>query len=218
VDAVRDWSEGSIALSIALFAAALVGIWRSRRQVLMLCWIIVPTVLITALELIRPTYYPRYLLFTLVGLIVAAAVGIASLPSSKLRLAAATLVLGLSLAATLPHLNDPAREPSPAAVRLLATEQHSGQPIVPADGRASVDLLTYLTLAPRLQADLVLPPTTFTTQTTSQTVWLVRVVLKDHSVPVVPAEQRLIDAGWTLRTSTLLVGSTTNLRVEQWTR
>ena len=47
-------------------------------------------------------------------------------------------------------------------------------------------------------------------------VWLVRVVLKQNSLPVVPAEQRLIDAGWTESSSTLLTGSNTDLRVEKW--
>ncbi len=82
----------------------------------------------------------------------------------------------------------------------------------------SLDLETHLTLAPRLQQDLVLPPVEFTTQTSSPVVWLARVVLKANSVPVVPAEQRLLDAGWTKQSSTFLIGSNTNLRVERWTR
>jgi hypothetical protein len=43
-------------------------------------------------------------------------------------------------------------------------------------------------------------------------------VLQRNSVPIMPAEQRLLDAGWTQQSSTLLIGSTTNLRVERWTR
>jgi mannosyltransferase len=218
VHAVRDWSQGLTALSIALTVAAVLGVWRSAHRVFALCWIVVPMLLITGLELVRPTYFARYLLFTLLGLIIAAALGIASLRSVPLRSGAAAVLLGLSVAATLPHLNDLPREPSPAAVRLLAAEQQAGQPIITADGRVSVDLETYLTLAPRLQQDLVLPPEKFTTQTSSRVVWLVRVVLKQNSLPVVPAEQRLLDAGWTEQSSTLLIGSNTDLRVERWTR
>jgi hypothetical protein len=103
-------------------------------------------------------------------------------------------------------------------LRLLATEQRAGQPVIPADGRVSLDLETYLRLEPRLSADLVLPPTEFTDQTTSNVVWLVRVVLKQNSLPVVAAEQRLKDAGWTEQSATLLQGSDTDLRVERWTR
>jgi hypothetical protein len=44
------------------------------------------------------------------------------------------------------------------------------------------------------------------------------VVLKQNSLPVVAAEQRLLDAGWTEQGSTLLVGSGTDLRVERWIR
>lgn len=64
----------------------------------------------------------------------------------------------------------------------------------------------------------MLPPETFTTQTSSRVVWLVRVVLKRNSLPVVAAEQRLLDAGRTEQSSTLLLGSDTHLRIERWTR
>ena len=218
VDAVRDWSEGFVALSVALALAAAVGLWRGLRRTFVLCWIAVPLVLITGVELVRPTYFPRYLLFALLGVVVAAALGVAALRPARLRVAAGTVLVVLSLVAALAHVADPPKEPSPAAVRLLAAEQQAGQPIVPADGRTSVDLKTYLSLAPLLAADLVLPPVQFTTQTSSTVVWLVRVVLKQNSLPVVPAEQRLTDAGWTESSSTLLTGSNTDLRVEKWVR
>jgi hypothetical protein len=205
-------------LSVALALAAVVGLWRSPHRTFLLCWLALPLTLITGVELVRPAYFPRYLLFTLLGVVVAAALGVAALRSARLRRVAGAALVALSLTAALAHVADPPKEPSPAAVRLLAAEQQPGQPVVPADGRASVDLKTYLSLAPRLAADLVLPPVKFTTQTTSTVVWLVRVVLKQNSLPVVPAEQRLADAGWTLSTSTLLTGSNTDLRVEKWVR
>lgn len=218
VDAVRDWSQGFVALSAALALAAVAGLWRGPHRLFVLCWVAVPLALITVVELARPSYFPRYLLFALLGVVVAAALGVAGLRPARLRVAAGTALVVLSLIATLAHVADLPKEPSPAAVLLLAAEQRSGQPVVPADGRTSVDLETYLSLAPRLAADLVLPPVTFTTQTSSNVVWLVRVVLKQNSLPVVPAEQRLLDAGWTESSSTLLTGSNTDLRVERWVR
>jgi hypothetical protein len=175
-------------------------------------------VLVTALEVVRATYFPRYLLFTMVGLALAAALGVASIGSTVVRRAAATLLVALSLAATIPGLDDGDREPTPQVIAYLAAHQLAGQPIIAADGRVSLDVETYLALSPRLGPDLVLPPELFTTQTTSDTVWLVRVVLKENSLPVVPAEQRLLDAGWSRQESTLVVGTTTDLRVERWSR
>lgn len=218
VYAVRDWSEGFAALSVALALAAVAGLWRSAHRTFVLCWVAVPLVLLTGLELGRPTYFARYLLFALLGVVIAAALGVATLGSTRLRVAAGTVLVVLSLVATLAHVADLPKEPAPAAVRLLAAEQQAGQPVVPADGRTSVDLETYLAAAPRLAGDLVLPPVQFTSQTSSNVVWLVRVVLKQNSLPVVPAEQRLMDAGWTEQSSTLLIGSNTDLRVERWVR
>ena len=218
VDAVRDWSRGMTVLSIALAAVALIGLLRARRRIFVVCWAVVPMLLVTGVELLRPTYFARYLLFALLGVIVAAALGVAAIPWTWLRRTAGVALTALSLVAVLAHAGDAAREPSPAALRLLAAEQRAGQPIIPADGRVSLDLETYLRLEPRLAADLVLPPTEFAGQTASNVVWLVRVVLKQNSLPVVAAEQRLTDAGWTEEGATLLPGSDTDLRVERWTR
>jgi hypothetical protein len=218
VRAVLDWSGGLTALAIVLAAAAVVGLWRSRHRVLLLCWFGAPMVLITSLEVVHATYFPRYLLFTLVGLGLAAALGVASLASAVVRRSAAALLVALSLTATVPDFGSGDREPAPQVVAYLAAHQLAGEPIIAADGRAALDIETYLSRAPDLGADLVLPPELFTTQTQSGTVWLVRVVLKVNSVPVVTAEQRLLDAGWTRQESVLLVGTTTDLRVERWSR
>jgi hypothetical protein len=195
-----------------------VGFWRSSHRALLLCWFGVPMVLVTAVEIVRATYFPRYLLFTLVGLALAASLGVAGLGSVAVRRSAAALLVALSLAATVPGFGQGDREPTPQVIAYLAAHQSAGQPIVLADGRVALDLETYLSLSPRLGADLVLPPEVFTTQTSSDTVWLVRVVLKVNSLPVVDAQQRLIDADWTMQESTLAVGTTTDLRVERWAR
>ena len=218
VRAVTDWSGSSTALAVVLTAAAVVGIWRGQHRTLLLCWFCVPMVLITSLEVVRATYFSRYLLFTVVALALAAALGVASIGSAVVRRSAAALLVGLSLAAAVPGLDDGDREPTPQVIAYLAAHQLAGQPIIPADGRVSLDLETYLPLLPRLSADVVLPPRPFTTQTQSDTVWLVRVVLKQNSLPVVPAEQRLLDADWTVQQSVQVDGTTTDLRVERWTR
>ncbi|MFT4262027.1 MAG: glycosyltransferase family 39 protein [Nocardioides sp.] len=218
VTAVRDWSGTSPLLAGLLAIAALAGALTSRHRALILGWVVVPLMLVTAVELTRPTYFPRYLLFTLLGLALAAALGVAAVRWRPARLLLATALVGLSLAVTVPRLDVSAEEPSPAVVALLAREQSAGEPIIPADGRTSLDLETYLSVAPRIADDLVLPPTLFTDQTTSDVVWLVRVVLKVNSLPIVPAQQRLIDAGWTRQAATLVTGSTTDLRVEKWVR
>ena len=218
VDAVRDWSGGLVPLAVGLaLALALALRQRPGRQVALL-WFALPVAMVTAVELVRPTYYPRYLLFSLVGLTAAAALGIATLRRPRVRLAVGALLVVSSLTATIPDLAVSDREPSRAIITALAAEQRPGQPIIPADGRTALDLETYLALAPRLADDLVLPPTLFTDQTSSDVVWLVRVVLQQHSMPVVPAEQRLLDAGWERGASTTIVGATTNLRIQEWTR
>ncbi|WP_030440459.1 hypothetical protein [Actinoplanes subtropicus] len=87
-------------------------------------------------------------------MVVAAALGVAALRWAWLRAGAGVALTALSLVAVLAHANDTAREPSPAALRLLAAEQRPGEPIVPAAGRVSPDLETYLRLEPRLATDL----------------------------------------------------------------
>lgn len=216
--ALGAWSDSFAALSVSLVLAALVAVIWSRHRTLMLCWVVVPLAIVTVIDLVHPTYFARYLLFALVGLPVAAALGVARLRRSWQRWAAGAALLALSATAVVPQLSQPVREPAAAMVTALAQEHVSGQPIVAADGRAALDLQTYSSLAPDLADDLVAPPTEFTDQTTSTTVWLVRVVLHPVSVPVLPAEQRLLDAGWTRTGTTQLAGSNADLRIEQWTR
>ena len=215
-NALLDWSSGFWPLSVALAVAALAAIRRSEQRVLLLCWVLLPLVLLTGAELIRPIYFARYLLFTMLGLIVATALGVAAIRSGVLRRVVAVVLITESVFALGLRADDPAREPSVQVVQLLAAEQRSGEPVVAADGRVALDLETNLGSANRLQADLVLPPTEFTSSATSDVAWLVRVVVHQGSIPVMPAEQLLIDGGWTLQTSTLLTGLDVDLKVERW--
>jgi mannosyltransferase len=216
--ALADWSRGFWPLSVLLVVAAVTAIYRSASRVLLLCWVVVPLALLTGAELVRPIYFARYALFALLGLAVAAALGVAAVRSTRWRRAVGIALVCCSALALGVHAADPAREPSDQAVQLLAAGQQPGEPIVAADGRAALDLETNLEAATRLQADLVLPPTEFDSSTASDVAWLVRVVVHEGSIPILPAEQRFIDAGWRLETSTLLPGLDVDLRLERWIR
>jgi hypothetical protein len=177
----------------------------------------VPLVLVTAVELVHQTYFARYLLFTLLGLVVAAAVGVAALSPRWLRGAVAVMLVVLSIAAVAPRLSDAAREPSDAVVRYLA-EESTGQPVVAADGRAALDLETYLDRYPALGTQVVLPPDDFPAGSSATQAWVVRVVVHRGSIPVVPAQQRLYAAGWHVVSTVTFPGSDVDLRVQLWSR
>jgi mannosyltransferase len=218
VDAVRDWSAGSWPLSVALAVAAAVAGWRSVHRLLVLGWVVLPLALVTAVEVVHQTYFARYLLFTLLGLAAAAALGVATLRPRWLRVAVAGVLVALSVAAVAPRLSDPAREPADAVVRYLAAEQQAGQPVVAADGRVALDLETYLDLDPALVTDIVLPPDTFPAGSGASTAWVVRVVVHRGSIPVVPAQQRLYAAGWHVVSTVTFPGGDVDLRVQLWAR
>jgi hypothetical protein len=218
VDAVRDWSAASWPLSVGLALAAAVAGWRSPHRLLVLGWVVVPLALVTAVEVVHQTYFARYLLFTLLGLAAAAALGVATLRPRWLRGAVAAVLVALSIAAVVPRLSDPAREPADAVVRYLAAEQQAGQPVVAADGRVALDLETYLSLDPALGADVVLPPDSFPAGSAAGTAWVVRVVVHRGSIPVVPAQQRLYAAGWHVVSTVTFPGSDVDLRVQLWAR
>jgi hypothetical protein len=103
-------------------------------------------------------------------------------------------------------------------VRYLAAEQLAGTPVVAADGRVALDLETYLSLDPRLAADLVLPPDTFPARSPATSAWVVRVVVHRGSIPVVPAQQRLYAAGWHVVRTVTFPGRDVDLRVQLWQR
>jgi hypothetical protein len=91
-------------------------------------------------------------------------------------------------------------------------------PVVAADGRVALDLETYLSLDPRLAADLVLPPDTFPAGSPATEAWVVRVVVHRGSLPVVQAQQRLYAAGWHVVRAVTFPGRDVDLRVQLWSR
>jgi hypothetical protein len=80
--AVQAWTGGGGVLLLALLGAVAVGVLRGQRTAAVVagCWVGLPLAALTALELLRPVFVPRYLLPTLLGLAVLAAVGLARLP------------------------------------------------------------------------------------------------------------------------------------------
>lgn len=103
-------------------------------------------------------------------------------------------------------------------MRYLAAEQLAGQPVVAADGRVALDLEIHLALDPRLSSDLVLPPDSFPAGSSTSVAEVVRVVVHRGSIPVVPAQQRLHDAGWHVVSTVTFPGSDVDLRVQLWSR
>jgi hypothetical protein len=117
-------------------------------------------------------YLPRYLLAGLLGLGVLAAAGVMTLPRF-LRVPAAALLVGLSLLAAQPLAERGPRERGDDVVERLAEVQRAGEPVVAADQRSATALDHYVRLlAPRLRADLVLPPDD--APAGADRVWLVR--------------------------------------------
>jgi mannosyltransferase len=144
---------------VVVLALALVGALGARgARAVGVAWLLVPLALLTAAELLRPVYLPRYLLAGLLGLAVLAAAGAVALPRLA-RLPAAAALVVLSLLAALPLFDRVPRERGDDVVRWLVAEQEPGEPVVAADQRSAMALDHYVRgLAPDLRADLILPP------------------------------------------------------------
>jgi hypothetical protein len=171
--AVEAWSGGDRWAALVVVALALVGAVRARGvRVVGAAWVVVPLLLLTLAELVRPVYLPRYLLAGLLGLAVLAAAGAAGLPRVA-RVPAVALLLGTTLIASLPLLDRAPRERADEVVTLLARLQSDGEPVVAADLRSSIGLDHYTRLdAPQLRDDVVLPPDDAPPD--ADRVWLVR--------------------------------------------
>ena len=172
--AVEAWSARSTALLAVTVGLALVGAVRAAHglRVVAVAWLLVPLLLLTVAELVRPVYLPRYLLAGLLALAVLAAAGAFALPRPA-RAPVAVLLVGLSLLAAFPLFDRIPRERGPEVVRWLVAEQEPGEPVVAADQRSAMALDHYIRdLAPELRADLILPPDDAPAD--ADRVWLVR--------------------------------------------
>ena len=214
--ALEVWAGGRTPLVLLLLVLGVVGAVRARGvRVVATCWALVPLVLLTLGDLVRPLFWPRYLLMGLLGVGVLAAAGAWALPR-LLRLPAAALLLALTVTASQPMLDRGPRERGDDLVALLAAEHSPGEPVVAADTRSALaaDHYTRL-LAPRLRTDLVLPPGD--APPGADRVWLVRRELRG-SLVASDDERLLLAAGLAQVRSWEFPGSKTDLVLQLWTR
>ena len=216
--AVRAWAGGAVPLLVVTVALAAVALLRSpRTAVLGAAWVAVPLLGLTAVEQVRPVYFPRYLLASLLGLAVLAAVGALGTRLSRPLAAAAAAALVLASAhAGLPQLERGPRERADDVVADLASRQLPGEPVVAVDHRGAVGLERYVPLlAPRLSGDLVLAPDD--APPGAERVWLVRNV---HRGVVYPTDDDALLAadGLRLVEEVRFAASTTTLAVQRWER
>lgn len=175
--AVEAWTATSTPLLVLTLLLAVVGAVRAPRSVRVVAagWALVPLLLLTVAELVRPVYLPRYLLAGLLGVGVLAAVGALSLPRGA-RAPFAALLVGLSLLASSPLADRAPRERADDVARLLAEVHRPGEPIVAADQRSAIGLDHYVRLlAPELRPDVALPPDDAPAD--ADRVWLVRRIM-----------------------------------------
>lgn len=216
LQAVEDWTLGQFPLLLATVVLGAVALRRSEHRILAGSWLVVPLALTTAAELVRPVYYPRYVLPGLLALAVLAALGAAGLP--RWRTAVCLALVGVSGLAAAAGVDRGPRERAPEVVALLAAQQRPGEPVVAADARAALGLDVYVTRdAPRLRTDVVLPPADVPLDPAARRVWLVRWSLEG---PVDPVDDDAILAagGWRLTAVTELPAITGVNVVQRWER
>ncbi|MFD2093501.1 hypothetical protein [Blastococcus deserti] len=214
--AARAWTAGENPLLYLTTGLAVLGAVRAAGvRVVAASWVLVPLLLLLAAELVRPVYFPRYLLTGLLGLGVLAAAGALTVPRAA-RAPVAGLLLACSLVASQPLFDRPPRERSDDLVRLLAHVHRPGEPIVAADLRSATGLDHYVrTLAPGLRPDVVLPPDDAPVE--EDRVWLVRRLVK--GLPVRTDDDRILAAeGFRRVQQREFPGSKTDLVLQRWER
>jgi mannosyltransferase len=215
--AVDAWSARSTVLLAVVVGLALVGAVRAARglRVVAVAWLLVPLVLLTVAELVRPVYLPRYLLAGLLALAVLAAAGAFALPRPA-RAPVAALLVGLSLLASSPLFDRVPRERGDEVVAWLVAEQEPGEPVVAADQRSAMALDHYIRdLAPELRADLILPPDDAPPD--ADRVWLVRRLFYGEPEPT-DDDEILREAGLRMVDDQYFWAGKTDLIVQLWER
>jgi mannosyltransferase len=214
--AVRAWSGGeNPLLYLTVGLAVLGGVRAAGLRVVGAAWVLVPLLLLTAAELVRPVYLPRYLLTGLLGLGVLAAAGALTVPRAG-RAPLAALLLACSLLVSQPLFERGPRERSDDVVRLLAEVHRPGEPIVAADQRSATGLDHYVrTLAPQLRPDVVLPPDD--SPADAERVWLVRRLMDGAPEPT-DDDEILAAGGFRQVAQTAFPGTKTDLVLQRWER
>ena len=126
----------------------------------------------------------------------------------------AGVLLVCALLSCTPLLEREPRERADDLVRTLAGVQVAGEPVVAADQRSAIGLDHYVrTLAPRLRADLVLPPDDAPAD--ADRVWLVRRLIDGVPEPT-DDDEILLDAGLRLVDEQTFRGTQTRLVLQRW--
>jgi mannosyltransferase len=211
--AVQAWTGGGGLLLAVLLCAAGAGLVLGQRApaVVAACWVGVPLAAVTAAELLRPVFVPRYLLPALLGLAVLAATGLARLPRPA-ALGGAGLLLALQLVAVADVLGGGPREDARGAVADLRDRQAAGQAVVAVDRRAALALEQY---AGRLRPDVVVPPAD--PPPGHDVVWLLRQSSGERVRPsdddaVLRAQGLRLSESWTYD------GTSSDLVLQRWSR
>jgi len=213
--AVEAWAGGRTPLLWLAVGLAVVGAVRGGRElrVLGLAWTCVPLLLLAGAEFLRPVYHPRYLLAGLLGVAVLTAAGALAVPRAG-RAPLVAVLLACALLSSTPLLEREPRERADDLVRALAEVQVTGEPVVAADQRSAIGLDHYVrTLAPRLRADLILPPDDAPAD--ADRVWLVRRLIDGVPEPT-DDDEILLDAGLRLVDEQAFGGTQTRLVLQRW--
>ena len=211
--ALRAWTGGGGALLVVVLAAVAVALVRGQRvpTVVAACWVGLPLAALTAVELLRPVFVPRYLLPTLLGLAVLAAVGLARLPRWAM-LGGTGLLVALQLVAVGDVLDRGPREDARGAVADLRERQRPGEAVVAVDRRAALALEQY---AGRLRPDVVVPPAD--PPPGHDVVWLLRQA-RGERMRLSDDDAVLRRQGLRLEGSWTYAGTSSDLVLQRWER
>jgi mannosyltransferase len=211
--ALQAWTGGGSALLAALLLAVTAGLVLGQRTaaVVAACWVGLPLAAVTAAELLRPVFVPRYLLPALLGLAVLAAVGLARLPRWAL-VGGTGLLVALQLVAVGGVLDGGPREDARGAVAGLRDRQRPGEAVVAVDRRAALALEQY---AGRLHPDVVVPPAD--PPAGHDVVWLLRQSSGDRVRPS-DDDEVLGGQGLRLQDSWTYDGTSSDLVLQRWSR
>lgn len=205
VSALLAWTGTWLAVPVLVA----VGLGLRQAGPLAWAWVGVPVALVTAVDVVRPVYVPRYLLPALLGLAVVAAIG-----AAQRRWLLAVLVAGAAVV-DVQALSRPRWERADQVAAFLLAEQRPGEPVVAVEGRSAAGLAVYA--APtRLGADLLLPPDD--PPPGAARVWLVRQLREDGSTAPSDDDDLLLGDGLRLTRTALFRAAKTDLAVQLWTR
>jgi len=215
---LRSWTGGHVALLVATVAAVVAGSRTSDRQarLVAVCWVALPVAAVTLAELVHPVYVDRYLLPSVIGLAVLAALGVARCPPRWLPLALAALLVP-SVVATVSNLGQGPREDVRGAVALVAASHRPGEPVVAGARWDALGLEHYVRRRhPELTGELVLPPAAVPP---APSVWVVRRAtagVKGDGARLADLDRELAGGGLRVVEERRVVGRRSVVLVQRW--